>query len=66
MHVLPGKRLELVRMEQAPLRVFPRAHFPRRELCALFGVELCVYIVATILFFTVERPFLQLRHRIAR
>jgi hypothetical protein len=37
-HVLPGKLLELVRMEQAPLRVFPRAHFPRRELCALCGV----------------------------
>jgi peptidoglycan/LPS O-acetylase OafA/YrhL len=33
---------------------------------ALLGVELCVYIVATILFLTVERPFLQLRHRIAR
>ena len=32
---------------------------------ALLGVELCVYIVATILFLTVERPFLQLRHRIA-
>ena len=33
---------------------------------ALLGVELCVYIVAAILFLTVERPFLQLRHRIAR
>ncbi len=33
---------------------------------ALFGVDLCVYIVATIVFLTVERPFLQLRHRIAR
>jgi peptidoglycan/LPS O-acetylase OafA/YrhL len=33
---------------------------------ALLGVELCVYIVATFLFFTVERPFLQLRHRITR
>ena len=32
---------------------------------ALIGVELCVYAAATILFFTVERPFLQLRHRIA-
>jgi peptidoglycan/LPS O-acetylase OafA/YrhL len=32
---------------------------------ALLGVELCVYMVATILFLTVERPFLQLRHRIA-
>jgi peptidoglycan/LPS O-acetylase OafA/YrhL len=32
---------------------------------ALVGVELCVYAVATILFLAVERPFLQLRHRIA-
>ena len=32
---------------------------------ALLGVELCVYVVATILFLTVERPFLQLRHHIA-
>ena len=31
---------------------------------ALICVELCVYAAATILFFTVERPFLQLRHRI--
>jgi len=33
---------------------------------AILGVELCVYFVATILFFTVERPFLQLRHRVTR
>lgn len=32
---------------------------------ALVGVELCVYAVATALFLLVERPFLQLRHRIA-
>jgi peptidoglycan/LPS O-acetylase OafA/YrhL len=32
---------------------------------ALIGVELCVYVVATVLFLAVERPFLQLRHRIA-
>ena len=32
---------------------------------ALVGVELCVYGAAAILFLTVERPFLQLRHRIA-
>ncbi len=32
---------------------------------ALLGVELCVYAAATLLFFSVERPFLQLRHRIA-
>ena len=28
MHVLLGKFLELVRMEQDPLRVFPKTHFP--------------------------------------
>jgi peptidoglycan/LPS O-acetylase OafA/YrhL len=32
---------------------------------ALLGVELCVYVAATILFFAIERPFLQLRHRLA-
>ena len=31
---------------------------------ALICVEFCVYAAATILFFTIERPFLQLRHRI--
>ncbi|HST31633.1 MAG TPA: acyltransferase [Chthoniobacterales bacterium] len=31
---------------------------------ALIGVEICVYLAATALFFAVERPFLQLRHRI--
>jgi peptidoglycan/LPS O-acetylase OafA/YrhL len=33
---------------------------------ALLLVELCVYLAGTILFLAVERPFLQLRHRIAR
>src|SRR5205809_4568894 len=32
---------------------------------ALVGVELCVYATATLLFFSVERPFLQLRKRLA-
>jgi peptidoglycan/LPS O-acetylase OafA/YrhL len=32
---------------------------------ALLGVELCVYAAATLLFFLVERPFLQLRKRLA-
>jgi peptidoglycan/LPS O-acetylase OafA/YrhL len=32
---------------------------------ALLGVEICVYVAAAILFFAIERPFLQLRHRIA-
>jgi peptidoglycan/LPS O-acetylase OafA/YrhL len=33
---------------------------------ALIGVEICVYAAATVLFFAIERPFLQLRHRIVR
>ena len=33
---------------------------------ALIAVELCVYAAATVLFFAIERPFLLLRHRIAR
>jgi peptidoglycan/LPS O-acetylase OafA/YrhL len=32
---------------------------------ALVGVEICVYAAATVLFLAIERPFLQLRHRIA-
>jgi peptidoglycan/LPS O-acetylase OafA/YrhL len=32
---------------------------------ALIGVQLCVYAAATLLFFSVERPFLQLRKRVA-
>ena len=32
---------------------------------ALIGVEICVYLTAAILFFAIERPFLQLRHRIS-
>jgi peptidoglycan/LPS O-acetylase OafA/YrhL len=32
---------------------------------ALLGVEIAVYAAATVLFFTVERPFLQLRRRLA-
>jgi peptidoglycan/LPS O-acetylase OafA/YrhL len=32
---------------------------------AIIGVELCIYAAATVLFFAIERPFLQLRHRIA-
>ena len=31
---------------------------------ALVTVQLCIFAVATVLFFAVERPFLQLRHRI--
>jgi peptidoglycan/LPS O-acetylase OafA/YrhL len=32
---------------------------------AILAVALCIFAVGTILFFAVERPFLQLRHRIA-
>jgi len=32
---------------------------------ALVGVQVCIYAVATVLFLAVERPFLQIRHRIA-
>lgn len=31
---------------------------------ALMGVEVCVYLIAVVLFFAVERPFLQLRKRL--
>ena len=45
---------------------FCRAHaIDPKTAPALIGVELCVYAAATILFFTIERPFLQLSHRIA-
>jgi hypothetical protein len=49
------------------------SHEPRLEISLskigpigpiLIGVELCVYVVATILFLAVERPFFKLRHRI--
>jgi peptidoglycan/LPS O-acetylase OafA/YrhL len=36
------------------------------SLPALIGVQICVYAIAAILFLAVERPFLQLRHRLAR
>jgi peptidoglycan/LPS O-acetylase OafA/YrhL len=36
-----------------------------KSAAALVGVELCIYAAAAILFFVIERPFLQLRHRIA-
>ena len=40
-------------------------HIALTSAAALFVVELCVYAVATVLFLVVERPFLQLRHRVA-
>jgi len=39
-------------------------NIPLTSLPALIVVELCVYAAATILFLVIERPFLQLRHRI--
>jgi peptidoglycan/LPS O-acetylase OafA/YrhL len=45
---------------------FCRAHdVDLTSAAALIGVEICVYAAAAILFFLVERPFLQLRHRVA-
>ena len=35
------------------------------SLPVLFAVEVCVYAAATILFLTIERPFLRLRHYVA-
>ncbi|MEY2547999.1 MAG: hypothetical protein QOD64_581, partial [Verrucomicrobiota bacterium] len=29
------------------------------------GIQVCIFAAATILFLVIERPFLQLRHRIA-
>ena len=39
-------------------------HITITSASALVIVQLCVFAVATVLFFAVERPFLQLRHRI--
>ena len=45
---------------------FGRAHdIDLTSAPALMGVEIGVYLAATILFFAVERPFLQLRKRVA-
>jgi peptidoglycan/LPS O-acetylase OafA/YrhL len=33
---------------------------------AVVGVQICIYLAATLLFFAIERPFLQWRHRIAQ
>jgi peptidoglycan/LPS O-acetylase OafA/YrhL len=45
---------------------FCRAHnIDLSSTSALIGVQVCVYLAATILFFAIERPFLQLRHHIS-
>jgi len=36
-----------------------------KSVTALIGVEVCVYVAAAVLFLAVERPFLQLRRRLA-
>ena len=40
-------------------------HIALTSVPALLGVEIAVYAAAVILFLTIERPFLQLRHRLA-
>lgn len=40
-------------------------NFEPSSTFGLIGVELCIYAGATVLFFAIERPFLQLRKRIA-
>jgi peptidoglycan/LPS O-acetylase OafA/YrhL len=40
-------------------------NIPLISPAALVGVELCIYAAATVLFFAIERPFLQLRKRLA-
>jgi peptidoglycan/LPS O-acetylase OafA/YrhL len=39
-------------------------HITMTSFLALFCVQVCIYAIATILFLAVERPFLQLRHRL--
>lgn len=38
-------------------------HIAMTSASTLVAVQICVFAVATFLFFAVERPFLQLRHR---
>jgi peptidoglycan/LPS O-acetylase OafA/YrhL len=46
-------------------RLFDSHNIALTSAPALLGVEIGIYAAAAILFFTVERPFLQLRRRIA-
>ncbi len=41
-------------------------HLAMTSAAALIVVQLCIYSAAAVLFFAVERPFLQLRHRLTR
>jgi peptidoglycan/LPS O-acetylase OafA/YrhL len=40
-------------------------HIPLKSVRALLLVDVCIFAVGTVLFFAVERPFLQLRRRVA-
>ncbi len=46
-------------------QLLPTHSIALTSIPALIGVQVCIYLAATLLFFAVERPFLQLRHRIA-
>src|SRR6266581_1109295 len=57
--------LQLLRATPQAIEAGLTPIIPLPSVWALLPVELCVYAAATLLFFTVERPFLQLRRRIA-
>ena len=57
--------LQLLRATPQAIEAGLTPIIPLTSVWALLLVELCVYLAATLLFFTVERPFLQLRRRIA-
>ena len=57
--------LQLLRATPQAIEAGLTPIIPLTSVWALLLVELCVYAAATLLFFTVERPFLQLRRRIA-
>jgi peptidoglycan/LPS O-acetylase OafA/YrhL len=57
--------LQLLRATPQAIEAGLTPIIPLTSVWALLLVELCVYAAATLLFFTVERPFLQLRKRLA-
>jgi len=50
----------------AVIRFCSHQHLAPASLSALLLVEVCIYLAGTVLFLGVERPFLQLRQRLAR
>ncbi|MEY2584106.1 MAG: hypothetical protein QOD80_132, partial [Verrucomicrobiota bacterium] len=40
-------------------------HIAMDSALAVVSIQVCIFAAATILFLVIERPFLQLRHRIA-